>query len=106
MERDIDLIRELLLRIAANPKLDGRHFYVYDESDKPDGYSLADVTYHVDLLFEAGLVEGSPRSEKPMISKFTWQGHEFVDNIRDDEPSPHAFPQCVDADSQLRSNRT
>jgi|SRR5438552_10707950 len=38
-------------------------------------------THH--LLFEAGLVDGEPRSELPMISRLTWKGHEVVDSIRD-----------------------
>ena len=66
VERDMDLIRELLLQIAAF-----------------EGHSLAEVTYHVNLLFEAGLVDGEPRSELPMISRLTWKGHEVVDSIRD-----------------------
>jgi len=83
MERNMDLIREMLLRVAADPKLDGSKHFVFTK-DNLEGYSQEELNYHVDLLFEAGFVAGSPDSNpNPMISKLTWKGHEFVDTIRD-----------------------
>jgi hypothetical protein len=84
VERNMDLIREMLLRIAADPQLDGSHNFVFDSKDNLGDYSQEELNYHVDLLFEAGFVAGSPDSNpSPVISKLTWDGHEFVDNIRD-----------------------
>lgn len=84
MERNMDLIREMLLKIAADPKLDGSSRYVFDSTDNLGNYSQEELNYHVDLLLEAGFVEGNPNSTpNPMISKLTWKGHEFVDTIRD-----------------------
>jgi hypothetical protein len=34
----------------------------------------------LDLLLEAGFLKGDPM---PSISRLTWEGHEFLDNIRD-----------------------
>jgi len=59
VERDMDLIRELLLQIAANPTLDGKHFYRFDKSDTFEGHSLAEVTYHVNLLVGYPLDSGN-----------------------------------------------
>ena len=43
------------------------------------------VAYHLSLLVEAGLVEGRPGSRgMPIISRLTWEGHEFLDVVRDD----------------------
>ncbi|MGD0227705.1 MAG: DUF2513 domain-containing protein [Terriglobia bacterium] len=81
MERDMDLIRELLLQVDSNPKLDGTHYHIFN---KPiEGHSLQEVTYHVDLLFEAGYVKGTSTSDLPMVTGLTWEGHEFLDHIRD-----------------------
>jgi hypothetical protein len=82
VERNMDLIRELLIKVAANPQLDGSSFYTFTPADIPT-FSQQELNYHVDLLFEGDYVEGNPRTEVPMISKLTWAGHEFVDNIRD-----------------------
>jgi hypothetical protein len=83
VERDMDLIRELLLRIAANPDLNGTHLYAFSPADNFGDHSVEEINYHVDLLFEAGFIEGNPKSDVPMVSKLTWKGHEFVDNVRD-----------------------
>jgi Hypothetical protein (DUF2513) len=84
VERNMDLIREMLLRVAADPKLDGGSRYVFDSTDNLGNYSQEELNYHVDLLLGAGFIEGNPDSTpNPTISKLTWKGHEFVDTIRD-----------------------
>jgi hypothetical protein len=60
VERNMDLIREMLLRIASDPKLDGSHNFVFNSKDNLGDYSQDELNYHVDLLFEAGFVAGSP----------------------------------------------
>lgn len=84
MERNMDLIRALLLKIAADPSLDGTRYYILRPSDVPGEHSQEEVNYHIDQLFEARLIAGNPKSDLPQVSRLTWQGHEFVDNIRDD----------------------
>jgi len=84
VKRDMDLIRELLLRIESEPQLDGSHFTVFNNPADFGDHSQEEISYHVDLLFEAGFVKGSRTLDPaPAISKLTWEGHEFVDNIHD-----------------------
>jgi len=48
----------------------------------------AEVTYNLMLLIEAGSVAGNAErasSGKVVISRLTWEGHEFLDDIRDPE---------------------
>src|SRR5229473_2330977 len=80
----MDLIRDILLKVAADPELDGSHFKVFDTSDF-EGHSQQEIAYHIDLLFEADFVKGIATMDAPApaISRLTWDGHEFVDNIRD-----------------------
>jgi len=81
MKRDFELIRKLLLDI---------------EGEKSDlrSYTEDQILYHKALLLEGGLAEGpkphySSRrfSEIPdivIIHKLTWEGHNFIDSIRDE----------------------
>ena len=82
MQRDNDLIRELLIRIEQNPQLDGTKWVALDRSDAPD-HSIEEISYHVLLLVEAGFVRGNIGGHVPMISRLTWEGHEFLDNVKD-----------------------
>jgi Hypothetical protein (DUF2513) len=87
MKRDLDLIRELLLSIEGDPKYDGtREFYhPSPEAMGISGHSTEEVAYHLAQLIEAGSVDGAVSLAVPMqvIRKLTWNGREFLDNIRD-----------------------
>lgn len=85
MKRDMDLVRDLLLAIDEDPKYDGKHRLMSnDPSDFGiSGYSTEVVGYHLDLLLEAGLIAGQAGTRMPIISKVTWDGHDFLDTIRD-----------------------
>ena len=80
----MDLIREILLKVEADPRCDGSHWIVFDTSDFP-GHAIEEIAYHVDLLFEASLVKGIGTLDAPVaaISSLTWAGHEFIANTRD-----------------------
>lgn len=41
--------------------------------------------YHADLLIESGMLKGNVGGEMPMVSRLTWNGHEFLDSIRNPE---------------------
>jgi hypothetical protein len=83
MKRDMDLIRDILLRVEEDKTLTGSRFKTFSSADFA-GHSDEEVTYHVDLLFEAGLIDGSPNmTPLPAISKLTWQGHEFIGATKD-----------------------
>jgi hypothetical protein len=87
MKRDNDLIRELLLRIEDDPQFDGtREWMQYEASDLGiTDHSNEEVAYHLNLLVEEGFVTGRTTTDMPIISKLTWQGHEFLDTVRDGE---------------------
>ena len=82
MKRDFELIRNLLLDI---------------EGEEVDLSQLTEdqILYHKALLLEAGLAEGpkphypSAKSteipDKVIIRKLTWEGHDFIDGIRDQD---------------------
>ena len=87
MERDMDLIRELLLRIASNPETTGMREFLYDTPEELGihGYPVETVAYHIELLIEDGLIKGAITAGSPLhiIRRLTSRGHDFVDNIRD-----------------------
>ena len=82
MKREMELIRQILLEIEKRP---------YDQGlidlEIP-GYTSSQVSYHVLLLKDAGLIEAIDFSTfagpdwRP--SRLTWQGHEFLDASRDE----------------------
>ena len=83
MKRDMDLIRKLLFAIEENP----REFMV-------DGYDSDIIKYHVLLLMEADYIDGrisntlghsSVAPQNVFVNRLTWNGHEFIDNIRQEE---------------------
>jgi len=81
MKRDFELIRQLLLDIEGE-KVD---LSLFTEDQ---------ILYHKALLLEVGLAEGpKPRyssrkysgiPDKVIIHKLTWEGHDFIDAIRDE----------------------
>lgn len=83
MKRDMDLIRDILIKVEEN---DGKLFIkgnVGEEEYERD-------CYHVELLKEAGfLVANITKTDGGIyysvsISRLTWEGHNFLDNIRSD----------------------
>lgn len=91
MKRDMDLIRELLLKLEALPLRQGAIVHItLDESDpeddmRVDGFTADQIEYHLNLIDEAGLIVGA--DNRPMTGIFfkslTWEGHDFLDSIRD-----------------------
>jgi Hypothetical protein (DUF2513) len=83
MKRDWDTIREILTKLE-------------ESSDTNDILQLesfpseraAEISYNMELLFEAGLVDGQmsktigPGPYGFFANRLTWSGHEFLDTIR------------------------
>jgi len=89
MKRNLDLIRDLLLKLESLPTEMGA-VYSYEASDpllSIEGHSEHEIYYHLDLLRERGLIE-SPGSQ-PMLGitfeRLTWEGHDYLDAVRDPE---------------------
>jgi hypothetical protein len=87
MKRDMDLIRELLLKLESLPLPMGSVFiFSGRESEVSVGDFTADaINYHLNLLQEAGLIEspGSGTSIGVTFARLSWAGHDFLDNTRD-----------------------
>jgi hypothetical protein len=84
MVRDMDLVRMILLKTEALVPGEG---YQLAKIAGHDEYTFA---AHVELLKEAGFVEGvvgrasgiGPVTAR--VRRLTWPGHEFLDSIRSD----------------------
>jgi hypothetical protein len=89
MRRDMDLIRELLLKIDLldiEPGGTTRALRPSDPELKIGSFSDDQVDYHLELLMDAGFVDGSCSVDRFFhISKLTWSGHDFLDSVRDPE---------------------
>lgn len=89
MKRDMDLVRELLLKLEAMPGGPGRRitFEVGDDLTIPE-YSSDEINYHLGQLYKAGYVTSGDTSDRMMsgqwvFSSLTWEGHDFIDAVRD-----------------------
>jgi len=81
MPRDMDLIRDLMLRFETG------------DVSVPDGRTKLEVAYHVKQLIEAGYLDGSvvmapsPGRRVPkdyFVRDITWKGHDFIKAVRED----------------------
>ena len=85
MQRDMNLVRQILLELE---KSDG---YSEFRTIRIQGQSSEVIAYHLILLYEAGLIEGTPNKQTfnspASIStrRLTWDGHEFLDLSRNDK---------------------
>ncbi|MGB0652862.1 MAG: DUF2513 domain-containing protein [Thermoplasmatota archaeon] len=83
MERDWDLVRTILLAVEAGTDT-GQSLNI---NSFPD-INIGALRSHVELLFQGGLIEGHLcASGQERVSSFfiyglTWDGHEFLDEIR------------------------
>ena len=82
MKRDMELIRERLLEIETN----GASPIGWVEGIEIPGYSTEQINHHVWLLWEAGFIDALDNSSQGNPCYYprclTWQGHEFLDAIR------------------------
>ena len=83
MKRDMDLVRGILLRIEELGPIG------VIRSLKQDGFSRQEIEYHLRLLINGELVDGqatplSGYNYAIRINGLTWEGHDFLDAIRDD----------------------
>lgn len=89
MKLNHDCVRDLLLAIEDIPSLTG--WYTIPrlmETDylKDKDYSIDDIAYTATCLNDAGFIEANPNHREPeycSIQRMTYDGHAFLDNIRD-----------------------
>jgi len=86
-KRDMDLVRELLLKLEAWQMEMGDVFSIppNDPGIAVPGYDEAQIEYHLSLMRENGLINcpGSQPSLGIMFAGLTWEGHDFLDSVRD-----------------------
>jgi hypothetical protein len=85
MIRDMELVRALLLQIeAVHEKASWK-----DLTPKDDEAEAGRVLAHLKLIEEAGLtksiVVNVQGNRLPQAIELTWDGHEFLDSVRDTE---------------------
>lgn len=83
MKRDMELIRMVMLEAEKSKD-------PYELIDpKFEGHSETEISYHIALLDDAGLLHGQDRSAIGVFrwsaGMLTWAGHEFVEAVRDDD---------------------
>lgn len=84
MKRDMDLARSILLELEEHP-----HVSTWKSDLTVEGHSPDEVSYHVKILSQAGLIEATTMANPPHDSiwipiSLTWDGHEFLDAAKDD----------------------
>ena len=84
MKLDKDLVREILLAVEASEE-DPLGWIQVDL----EGREALEISYHVMLLHEAGLIVGQDLSTYDGLEwlpkRLTYKGHEFLDTVRDGE---------------------
>lgn len=86
MRRDMDLIRELLLRLEAMDLRAGS-IHMIDFTDPllvVEDFSFDEVYYHLKLVIDAGLTQPHKQGMNHFVfSGLSWQGHDFLESVRD-----------------------
>lgn len=86
MRRDMDLVRKILKLVEAHETALNVGWDL-----AVDGYTDEQIGYHIHLMGQAGLVIAidsttmSDTSPSAMVSSLTWQGHDFLESIKDDD---------------------
>jgi len=88
MKLNQDCIRDVLLAIEKLGTPDTRLFLDdLSNSEFCEKYGINDLGYTVSKLIEAGFINASPINVQGgkgfIIRSITWNGHDFLDNIRD-----------------------
>lgn len=77
MKRDWELIRQILL------ELEGKRDSSWLSPGSIEGYSTEEVSYHFEILKEAGFIKADYKGGLYWAVELTWQGHELLEKIRD-----------------------
>ena len=90
MKRDMDLCRQILLKIEECEETMIHDHHQLEADLQKENYSQSQVGYHVKLLHQANLIEAIEASSHGSLDYFipksiTWQGHEFLENARNEK---------------------
>lgn len=89
MKRDMELVRTLLLKVEGMSIPPGQVFGIdwSDEFFEIEDYDRDTAIKHFELLMQAGFI-AAPSSQgmtQFYLTGLTWEGHEFIDSIRNPE---------------------
>ena len=86
MKLNHDCVRDTMLYLENNLELNERT-ESYFIASKLNSFEIDDVIYSIRKLVEADYISANPIStiDGPsyIISALTWQGHQFLDNVRE-----------------------
>lgn len=89
MKLNHDCVRDLLLYIEENLEYG---YYIKVNEVQIGNYSQHEILYAADKLLEAGFINATRKEyiDNPgipviRINSITWNGHQFLDNIRDNK---------------------
>jgi Hypothetical protein (DUF2513) len=89
MKRDMNLVRDLLLKLEAWPQR-GQSIAMIEPHDErlavPET-TVDEIAYHLRLIREQGFLDSpgsQPLSGGITFRGLTWEGHDFLDTVRDD----------------------
>lgn len=83
MKRDLELVKLILEYFEAKSDWQG------EKEVAIAGYEQKLVDYHIQIMYEAGLINAevaataAGRIYDAIPFRLTWEGHEFLDNIKD-----------------------
>ncbi len=83
MKRDMDLVREILLKIEE--EYTSKAIF----NLKIDGYDAEIIAYHCEILYEANLISSykaqyySGGIYSFSVGSLTWNGNDYLDKVRD-----------------------
>lgn len=85
MRLNYDCIRDILLYIEDNTDYE-KECVSSDELLDNLSYDKNTLFYHIDMISQAELVDDVcyADNEPQIISRLSWEGHQYLDNIRDD----------------------
>lgn len=87
MKLNHDCVRDLLLTVEESDQKELLSLHFLLQKDKLQNYSEEDIFYTIQRLVEAGYINASTQTyyegQDAIISSITWNGHQFLDNIRE-----------------------
>ena len=93
MKRDLDFIRDLLLKIEGGQKVfetassEAAEILGFTPDTPLDREDADKLSGHINLLEDAGFIEVEARmgGGSIWVKDLTWKGHEYLDTVRDNE---------------------
>ncbi|PDZ06296.1 hypothetical protein CON03_08555 [Bacillus cereus] len=87
MKLNHDCVRDLLLTVEESDRNELLSLHFLLDKNKLQSYSEDDIVYTIQRLIEAGYINADTQTyfegQDAIISSITWNGHQFLDNIRD-----------------------